>query len=176
MRARGLTTRTPVDRAQSPYPRHDPPEGMEDVNNKPIKVLLVEDDPEYAYLMREMLAIVREAPIDLECTDRLSTGLERLTAGDIDVVLLDLSLPDSQGVDTFIKMHAQTPDVPIIVLSGFNDEALSIQIVQEGAQDYLVKGREDSNLLAHAILHAVERRQAAQKLVEVALTTTSLVE
>jgi len=134
------------------------------MDDKPIQVLLIEDDPEYSHLVREMLAVVGGAPFDLECADRLSTGLERLAAGDIDVVLLDLLLPDSWGLDTFIKAHAQVPGVPTIVLSGLGDEALAIEAVREGAQDYLVKGQVDGNLLVRAMRYAIGRKQAEEAL------------
>jgi len=134
------------------------------MDDKPIKVLLIEDDPEYAYLVREMLAVAGGAPFDLECADRLSTGLERLAAGGIDVILLDLLLPDSWGLDTFVKAFAQVPGVPMIVLSGLGDEALAVEAVREGAQDYLVKGQVGGNLLVRAIRYAIERKRAEEAL------------
>jgi GAF domain-containing protein/CheY-like chemotaxis protein len=129
------------------------------MNDKSINVLLVEDSPGDTRLLQEMLAEARGASFELEHTQRLTTGLEKLTAGDIDVILLDLSLPDSQGFDTFAQMHAQAPQMPIIVLTGLDDEALALKAVREGAQDYLVKGQVDSNLLARAIRYAIERKQ-----------------
>jgi signal transduction histidine kinase/FixJ family two-component response regulator len=146
------------------------------VNDRSIRVLLVEDDPEYAYLMQEMLAVAWGARLGLELTDQLSTGLERLAAGGIDVVLLDLSLPDSQGLDTFTRMHTQTPGVPVIVLSGLSDEALAVEVVREGAQDYLVKGQEDGKLLVRAIRYAIERKRAEEALSWEAAVNASLAE
>ena len=125
-----------------------------------IKVLLIEDDPEYACLMHEMLTIAQGTRFDLECADRLAIGLERLATGGIDVVLLDLSLLDSWGLDTFARVHAQAPDVPIIVLSCLGDERLSMETVRAGAQDHLVKGQADTRLLVRAIRCAVEGKQA----------------
>jgi len=93
------------------------------VNVEPIKVLLIEDNPGYAHLLREMLAEAKTSPFEMECADHLSIGLERLADGDIDVVLLDLSLPDSMGFDTFVKVNAQTSKVPIIVLTGRTNAA-----------------------------------------------------
>ena len=129
------------------------------MSDKP-KVLLVEDSPGDARLIWEMLAEVKGAQIDLKYADRLSAGLERLAAGGIDVVLLDLSLPDSGGLDTFTKVHAQAPQVPIIVLTGLDDESLAVEAVRGGAQDYLVKGQVDGNLLMRAIRYAIERHRA----------------
>ena len=103
---------------------------------------------------------------DLERADRLSTGLEQLDHGGIDVALLDLSLPDSQGFDTFIKAYSQVPGVPIIVLTVTNDEALATKAVREGAQDYIVKEQLDNNLLGRSILYAIERHRMLAQLEE----------
>ena len=126
------------------------------------RVLLIEDNPGDARLISEMLAEVRSAAFDLEWADDLSTGLERLATGGIDAVLLDLSLPDSQGLDTFVKTHIHAPQVPIIVLSGLDDEELAGKAVREGAQDYLVKGNVDTNLLVRALRYAIERKRAEE--------------
>jgi DNA-binding response OmpR family regulator len=126
-------------------------------------VLLIEDNPGDARLIREMLAEVKTVAFDLEWADRLSTGLERLAEGGIDVVLLDLALPDSQGLDTFARMHAQA-QVPVIVLSCLDDEGLALEAVRQGAQDYLVKGQVDGNPLARAIRYAVERQRMEESL------------
>ena len=134
------------------------------MDDKRIEVLLVEDNPEDALLIREMLAEVRGMTFGLECTDRLSTGLERLAAGGIDVVVLDLELPDSHGLDAFTRAYAQAPDVPMIVLSGLDDEMLAVKAVRGGAQDYLVKGQMDGDLLARAMRYAIERQQAEKAL------------
>jgi CheY-like chemotaxis protein len=110
-----------------------------------IRALLIEDNPGDARLIREMLREAGDtlAVVELAHVDRLARGLERLSQGDRDVVLLDLSLPDSQGFDTFTTVRAHAPDVAIVVLSGLNDENLAVRAVQEGAQDYLVKGQVD---------------------------------
>ena len=136
------------------------------MSDKPIKVLLIEDNPADTRLIREMIAEARNIPkLDLEHADRLSTGLKRLTKGGIDVVLLDLRLPDSQGLDTLIKLHDQVSQLPIVVLTGLADEALGVKAVQKGAQDYLVKGQVDSNLLVHAMRYATERKKAEETLI-----------
>ena len=136
------------------------------MTDNPIKVLLIEDNPGDARLIEEMLSEVRGAPFDSECVDRLSEGLSRLATGGIDLVLLDLGLPDSSGLDTFISAHTQSPEVPIIVLSGLDDEALAVDAVGRGAQDYLVKGQADSNLLGRAMHYAIERKKAEDALRE----------
>jgi len=127
-----------------------------------INILLIEDSPADARLLRELVARAEGAEFDVECADRLSKGLERLAQGGIDVALVDLSLPDSWGLDTFARAHAQAPDVPIVVLTGFDDKVIAIRAMQEGAQDYLVKGEVDSRALERAIRGALQRRRDGQ--------------
>ncbi|MDE3090873.1 MAG: response regulator, partial [Chloroflexota bacterium] len=136
------------------------------VDTKPIRVLLIEDNSGDARLIREMFAEVEDTPFDLECAERLSDGLARVSAGGIDAVLLDLSLPDSQGADTFARMRAHAPRVPIVVMTGHEDEALGGQLVEHGAQEYLVKGQVTSPLLARALRYSIERRRAEAALRE----------
>jgi len=126
----------------------------------------VEDNPADTRLIREMIAEARNIPkLDLEHADRLLTGLKRLTKGGIDVVLLDLRLPDSQGLDTLINLHDQVSQLPIVVLTGLADEALGVKAVQKGAQDYLVKGQVDSHLFGRAIRYAIQRKQTEEALI-----------
>ncbi len=125
-----------------------------------LHVLLIEDDPAYALLIREMLADAKIAQFDVECVDRLASGTQRLAQGGIDVVLLDLKLPDSHGLDTFREAQRQAPTVPIIVLTGFEDETLALQSIQQGAQDYLVKGHIDVRILDRSLRYAIERKRA----------------
>jgi signal transduction histidine kinase len=132
--------------------------------NNSIRVLLIEDNPGDARLIRELLAKEKGGSFRLECVDRLSAGIERLAGGNIDVVLLDLGLPESQGFDTFIRVHNSVPQVPIVILSGLSDEELAAKAVREGAQDYLVKGTVDSNLLGRCLRYAIERKQAEEDL------------
>lgn len=122
----------------------------------PIRVLLVEDDEDDERLIREMLA---EAPVrfEIEKVSRLTAALEKLGRDSIDVVLADLSLPDSQGIATFRQLYRHPSRAPILVLSGLDDEAMALRTVEEGAQDYLVKGRFDSPLLVRSIRYAMKR-------------------
>ncbi len=129
-------------------------------------VLLVEDNPGDARLMREYLAEASGAAFRLEHVSTLREGLARLAQGGIDLVLLDLSLPDSSMPDTFRRAHAAAPTVPIIVMSGLADEQFAIQTVQEGAQDYLVKAEVDPRLLVHAMRYAIERKRAEEALAQ----------
>jgi len=130
------------------------------------KVLLIEDNPGDVRLIQEMLTQSAQDGYQLECADRLSKGLECLGMGGIDLVLLDLGLPDSQGLDTFNKVHAQVPAVPIVLLTGLDDEMFAVQAVRQGAQDYLVKGDVDSTLLCRAVRYAVERKRSEEELRE----------
>ncbi|MFQ5992696.1 MAG: putative bifunctional diguanylate cyclase/phosphodiesterase, partial [Nitrospiraceae bacterium] len=113
-------------------------------------------------LTREMLAQVRGTRLALECTDGLATGLERLAAGSHDVVLLDLTRPDSHGRDALAQLRAQAPRSPIIVLTDRDDEAVAVKAVREGAEDCLVKGQINSNLLVRAIRYAIARKRSEE--------------
>jgi two-component system sensor histidine kinase/response regulator len=128
------------------------------------KVLLVEDNPGDARLIRESLAETAGDPFDLETADRLATALRRLSAGGIDAILLDLALPDSKGQETFDKAKAQAPTVPIIVLTGLGDEAMALQMVKGGAQDYVAKIDLNGSLLSRAIRYAIERERGDQRI------------
>ena len=133
--------------------------------NAPIAtVLLVEDNPGDARLIREMLAEDDSRAFKLRHADRLSHGLDCLATGEFGLVLLDLSLPDSFGIDTFTTVFTRAPRVPIIVLTGTDDETLALSAVKTGAQDYLIKGKVDGSLLVRAMRYAIERKQVEQAL------------
>lgn len=134
------------------------------MSSEAIKALLIEDNPGDQLLMQEMLGDTERAFLELECVERLSTGLARLGAGDIDIVLLDLTLPDSMGLDTFIHFQTQAPQVPVIVLTGLDDEEVAVQAVREGAQDYLFKGQFYDDVLIRAIRYAIERKRTEETL------------
>jgi diguanylate cyclase (GGDEF)-like protein len=123
-------------------------------------ILLVDDSPADARLIREYLSEVKDFHFELAHANRLKTGLEKLSFSDtpFDVILLDLSLPDSQDLDALINLRAQT-HLPIIVQSGINDEEMAIKVVQEGAQDFLIKGQLSGTLLVRALRYAVERQR-----------------
>jgi len=137
-----------------------------EVGDEKIRILLIEDNPGDARLIRELLTAAEGVSFNLEHADRLSTGLARLARGDINVILLDLSLPDSQGLDGLNKICEQTPKVPVVVMSGLSDEAVAVSAVQEGAQDYLVKGSVDSDLLVRSLRYAIERQHLRVALSE----------
>ncbi len=127
--------------------------------SQPIRILLVEDDPDDVWVMRNLLADRWDGPIELIHVEMLSSGLERCASGEIDVILLDLSLPDSQGLETFLLMHARADETPIVVLTGYDDSRTAVKAVQAGAQDYLVKGQVDDNLLIRSLRYAIERNK-----------------
>src|SRR3989304_52617 len=128
------------------------------MNDRTIRVLLVEDNQGDALLAQHMLSAAGDIACDLEHVRRLSEGLSRVAQGGIDVVLLDLSLPDGSGPDTFSRMHEQAPSVPIIVMSGLDDKALAIKIVYQGAGYCMLKGQVDLALLVRSIRYAIERK------------------
>lgn len=131
-----------------------------------IQTLLVEDNPGDIHLLRQMLA---DAPFDravLTCAEHLQTALTLCQQQTFDVVLLDLSLPDSHGYATFERMRQQTPQTPIILLTGFDDQELALRAVRAGAQDYLIKGEISAHLLIRAMRYAMERKRTEEALRE----------
>src|SRR5690348_3379803 len=122
-------------------------------------VLLIEDNPGDVRLIREMIGEDAEAPFVVQVADRLAAGLEHLSTSETALVILDLSLPDSFGFETFAKVYAHSPAVPIIVLTGNDDDALALSAVKHGAQDYLVKNRLDRELLVRSMRYSIERKR-----------------
>ncbi len=140
-----------------------PPAAAEQVTR--LRVLLVEDNPDDAELIR---LAMRNAGCELTVAERLSQAFERLATSQFDVVLLDLSLPDSHGLETFQRLAPRARDVAVLVLTGHRDEALGLRTVHEGAQDYLVKGSVERSGLMRAIRYAIERKRASDEALRVA--------
>ncbi|NJK47520.1 PAS domain S-box protein [Candidatus Gracilibacteria bacterium] len=134
------------------------------MTNGHIKILLVEDNPGDVLLLKEFLRDVNSTQFELTPVECLKEALQFLDEQRFDIVLLDLSLPDSQGLETFVEIDRNAPLIPIVVLTGLDDETVAIRAMQEGAQDYLVKGQVDGNLLGRAIRYAIERKQAQEIL------------
>jgi two-component sensor histidine kinase/CheY-like chemotaxis protein len=132
------------------------------MKKRQINVLLIEDNPGDVNLIKKMLGEETDTFCKIDYVNRLDAGLKRLAESDIDVVLLDLGLPDSQGLDTFIKVHKEKTDVPIVVLTGLEDTELGVKTVKKGAQDYLVKGQVDGKPLIRAVRYAIERKRAEE--------------
>src|SRR6185503_17957882 len=115
-------------------------------------------------LIERMLAGAATNEFHIGAVDRLEKGLAMLGEASFDVVLCDLSLPDSHGLETFSRLHARAPQMPIIVLSGLTDTSMAVNAVHEGAQDFLIKGQVDGQLLARAIRYAIERKRMSGQL------------
>ncbi len=128
----------------------------------PLRVLLVEDDPLDAALVQEMLR--DEAQVEIECFDRVTAALDVLQRKGADVVLLDLGLPDSNGLETVRHVVAAAPEVPVIVHTGRAEESAGIEAVHGGAEDYLVKGRSDGPSLMRSLRHAIERHESKARM------------
>lgn len=129
-----------------------------------LNVLLVEDNPGDVRLLQEYLRHQRRPSIVLHHVDRLASATEFVKQHGVDLILLDLSLPDSQGLDTFKVLHRLAQGVAIIILTGLDDEDLAVQAMQQGAQDYLLKGSADAELLRRSMRYAVERKRAEMAL------------
>ncbi len=131
---------------------------------RPMKVLVIDDNPADALFICQILKTSQGTPIEVEHVNRLLPGLEQVARRACDLVLLDLSLPESHGLDTFNQVHAAAPDLPIIVLSGLDDEAMATQAVRQGAQDYLVKSHVTPHLLLRALRYAIARQEQIASL------------
>jgi len=131
---------------------------------RPVRVLLVESDPEYVDILRAGLAEARASEIAVEWANELTEALARLSRGGVDAVLLDLDLPDSQGIATFERTNAFAPDVPIIILTKEVDEALAVNTVQGGAQDCLAKDEALPSVLGRSVRYAIERHRLLSAL------------
>lgn len=124
-----------------------------------LRLLIVEDNPADADLIREMLPTSGPVIFQTEWVVRLAAALTRLKAPGIDLVLLDLGLPDSRGLVTYHQIRREAPQIPVIVLTGTNDDELAVAAVRDGAQDYLCKSQLGGHLLARSARYAVERKQ-----------------
>ena len=128
--------------------------------DKPVTVLLVEDNPVYSRLIQRLLAQSKRPAFEVVAVDRRAAALPRLAPGGIDVVLLDLMLPDSEALDTFYRVRAQALDVPIVIQSALDDVSLAGKAVESGAQDFLLKERINEVSLIRSIRYAIERTRA----------------
>lgn len=129
-----------------------------------MRILLVEDNPGDARLIEVLLADSGSTGLELVHAAALGEGIERLSAGSFEVILLDLSLPDAHGLDTVRRMREAATGRPIVVLTGLNDESVAVEAVRAGAQDYLVKGQFESGVLMRAIRYAVERQRMQNEI------------
>lgn len=130
------------------------------MNLHPIKILLVEDNPGDARLVKEMLRGVNHFKHELTHTATLQHAREHLSAAEPDVVLLDLSLPDGQNKNSAISLIESFNNIPVVILTGLDDDSIGLESIQRGAQDYLIKGQTDSKLMVRVIHYSIERKQA----------------
>lgn len=135
----------------------------------PPRVLIVEDNPDYAVLTAEMLRDRWGARAPIEDVGTITDAVARIADGDVDCILLDLTLPDSDGLAGLGRLRAQAPTIPIVVLSGIDDEAVAVEAVRDGADDYLLKGRVDTELLTRSIKYSIERKRVQEELERLAL-------
>jgi len=124
-----------------------------------IAILLIEDDDEDALLMQKFLATSLKSPFQITRTTRIAAGIEALDKEAFAIVLVDLGLPDSQGIGTFLTVQEKCPNLPVIVLTGNDNDEVAAQAVHRGAQDFLVKGQVSGNLVARSIQYAIEREK-----------------
>jgi len=131
---------------------------------KPIRVLLIEDNPGDIRLIQEMIKDVGYNKFELIIKENLTDGIQSLSENEFQVILLDLSLPDSFGLDTFTRILDKAPETPIIILTGTDDQELAVEAVKSGAQDYLVKIMVNTTLLERSIYYAIERHRIKDEL------------
>ncbi len=129
-----------------------------------VRVLLIEDSPSDARLIKLSLLEDRSHAFEVTREESLDDAIVRLQTERFDVILLDLGLPDSTGIDTLVRTSAAAPQLPIVVLTGSEDHEISLEAIRRGSQDYLIKGHVDGNVVANAIRHSIERKQAAEEL------------
>ena len=122
-----------------------------------ISVLLVEDNPIHARLLQGLLSNRSDPAFAVEAVDHLEGGIQRLSTGSFDAVLLDLVLPDSQEMATFERVKEAAPDMPVLVLTGLDDEGLAEEAVAAGAREYLVKTQIDGESLARSLQAAISK-------------------
>lgn len=130
------------------------------------RILIIEDNFRDVRLIQEMLKEIPSFSFEFKHVERLDEGIKCIKKGKYDVLLLDLNLPDSAGIETFVKAYDAAPNLPIVILSGAADEEAALDAVHEGAQDYLMKGEVDGKLLARSIFYAIERKQIEEELVK----------
>ena len=141
-----------------------------------LTVLLIEDSPQFAQLMQHWLAnMPGGAGFVLNWTDSLADGMSRLDRGGVDVILLDLGLPDCSGMETFTQARDRALKTPIVILSSADSESLALQMIQEGAEDYLVKSSCDAASLARAVRRAVVRRKSHAALAPASATLSRVI-
>lgn len=155
-----------MDPKPKPPPAGASPSGEREI----VSVLLVEDNAADARVTEDALTSSSRVHFRIERADRLSDALGRIARDTFDLILLDLTLPDSWGLDTFVRIHDASPNTPVIVLTGLDDETLGIMAVQQGAQEYLVKSQSSGTLLVRCVRYALQRHRLQEDIRGLALT------
>lgn len=139
------------------------------INHKKVKVLLIEDNPDHVLLIKEKCNAISKGIIDICEADNIKEGLNIISNKQIELVLLDLSLPGSEGIDTVLHFKDYLEKIPFIILTSLDDEIIELETIKEGIQDYLVKGEFDHKLLWRSINYAIERHKLLKILREHAI-------
>lgn len=135
-----------------------------------VQVLLIQDNSDYAVSVRKHLAKESEPSFHLKVVSTLQAAMDFLSTSSTDIILLELGLPDSQGLETFDKIQSLAPQVPVVLLTTFDQELLALKAVQKGAQDYLLKTQDETKLLLRIIRCALERHRVKQELLQLSFT------
>ncbi len=136
-----------------------------------MRVLLIEDEADVMKMIAGRLAAPGDSQwsFSVEPAGSLKEGLERLAGGETSLILLDLNLPDSQGFETFLKVHAYAPEIPVVILTALDDETTALNAVRQGAQDYLIKGEVEGLMLRRVVEYAIERHHLQKEILNLAL-------
>ena len=136
------------------------------MNSKSIRIMMIEDNLGDAMLISEMLKEAKNRKYLLQHNLQLSTAFESLSLKNYDIILLDLGLPDSMGLGTLKKVIEKFSSIPVVIMTGLDDEELGFEAVKMGAQDYLIKGQIDTSLLLRTIRYSIERKNIEKALLE----------
>ena len=131
---------------------------------KPVKVLLIEDDQTFVNMVQQMLSKAKTVEFEVDTTSDLSSSLKYLDKNKVNVILLDLGLPDSRELATFDKIYKKAPEIPIVILTALDEEEISIEAIKRRAQDYIFKSDVSPNMLVHSIRYAIERNRLEMEL------------
>lgn len=130
-----------------------------------MKILLIQDNPDYVDTVKKALSKQKGIGFSVKSEMTLQGGLNELSKGKVDIVLLELSLPDSKGLDTFLKVQSYSPIIPIVILTGLDDEMVALKAVRQGAQDYLLKAEMEGRFLLRIMRYAIERQKAKTEII-----------
>lgn len=131
---------------------------------KTVKLLIIEDHPDYFQILRNVISREQDPAFEILHAATLRNGLEHLSNGSVDLILADLQLPDSKGLETFRQVHRASPNTPIVILTALDDQKVAVEAVRNGAQDYLVKGRADAKSVIPVMRYAMERKHVEREL------------